>query len=281
MKILLLGSNGTLGQSLLKILSAENEIFPLTRKDVDITDHKKINNKIKEISPEIIINASGHTNVDAAEDEEKDLAYIINAHAVSNIARLSFILDIPFVHFSTDYIFDGEKEEGYKEDDTANPLNIYGHSKHLGEKAVQDNTEKHYIIRLSRLFGESGISENSKKNFVELMLDLAKTKKELDVVNDATSNVTHASDLSEAVKKIIEEKYPYGVYHITNEGSNTFYDFAKKIFKIKNIDIKVNPVNSSKFPRPAKIPKNSSLINTKFPKLRHWEEALKEHLNKK
>lgn len=280
MKILILGYKGTLGQELKKSFEKE-ELVCFDKDNLDLTDHKKTKEKIKDISPDVIINASAHTNVDAAENEEKELAFQINSYAVENLAKSAKSIDAILIHFSTDYIFDGTTKGGYKEDAAPNPINIYGESKLLGEKLILENTKKYYIIRLSRLFGEMGVSKQSKKSFVDLMLDLASKKDELKITNDAVSNVTYAPDLAKATYILVKEKYPFGIYHLTNEGSCTFYEFAEKIFEIKNINIKITPVNSDEFPRPAKIPTHSSLVNTKFPKLRHWEDALKEYLSKK
>ncbi len=274
---MLLGSNGTLGEELAKIFSG-NDLFLFTRKSLDILDYDFVKNKIEKINPDIIINASAHTNLDAAEGDEKEIAFNVNAYAVENIAKLASANNSIFIHFSTDYIFDGEKKSEYTEEDKANPINIYGESKYLGEKLIIKNSKKYYIIRLSRLFGKLGKSDKSKKNFIDIMLQTPKEVKELEVGDSLTSKFTYTKDLAGAVKKLIEKKYQFGIYHLTNEGTCTFYDFAKEIFKIKGVDIKVKPVDSSKFLRPAKIPKNSPLKNTKFPKLRSWKEALKEYL---
>jgi dTDP-4-dehydrorhamnose reductase len=279
MKIMILGSSGTLGQELMKEFS-DYDLIGFTKKDLDILDYNLLKNKIEKTSPNVIINSSAHTNLDAAEKEEKELAFKINAYAVENIAKLANVNNSIFIHFSTDYIFNGEKNGEYLEHEKANPINVYGESKYLGEKLIIENSKKYYIVRLSRLFGKLGKSDKSKKNFIDIMLQTPKEVQELEVGDSLTSKFTYTKDLAKAVKKLIEENYPFGTYHLTNEGACTFYDFAKEIFKLSNIDVKVIPVDSNKFSRPAKIPKNSPLKNTKFPKLRHWKDALEEYLKK-
>ncbi|MEK7453166.1 MAG: dTDP-4-dehydrorhamnose reductase [Patescibacteria group bacterium] len=280
MKVLILGSKGMLGQELVRAFF-EYEQICLSKNDVDITNYLKTTEKINDIKPDLIINATAYNNVDEAEKSEEweKMALKINGYAVENLAKIAQSINAKFIHFSTDYVFDGTEKDGYQEDAIPNPINKYGKSKLLGEELTKKNIKKYYIIRLTRLFGKPALSENGKKSFVDLMLNLAKTKRELKVVNDAFGNLTYAPDIAKATLSLVEKKYPYGIYHITNEGSCTFYELAKKIFEIKGIDIKVIPVTSDEFPRLAKIPIYSSLINQKFPKLRRWEDALKEYLN--
>ncbi|MFH1029873.1 MAG: dTDP-4-dehydrorhamnose reductase [bacterium] len=312
MKILIIGSRGMLGQYLLKTF-LDNlplpaaprekqrgwEVIGWDRDEIDITDQKQVNEKIKNLKPNLIINSAAYNNVDDCE-KNPDLANLINGYAPGYLALMAKKLDIPIIHYSTGYVFDGEKGD-YKEDDLPNPISKYAESKLLGEHEVKKNNDKFYIIRTNLLFGNPSIG--GKKSFIELMLNLAKEKDKLEVVNDEISNPTYAKDLADATYELVNrykrhvmegdipkcrlqtdknfpdnKKYPYGIYHFVNDGSASWYDWAKEIFKIKNIDIKVEPVPSSKFPRPAKRPKNSSLLNTKFSKLRTWQESLREYL---
>ncbi|MDD5590138.1 MAG: NAD(P)-dependent oxidoreductase, partial [Candidatus Portnoybacteria bacterium] len=188
-----------------------------------------------------------------------------------------------FVNFSSDYVFDGERKEGYKEGDCPNPISKYGQTKLIGEREVAEVGGKYYIIRLQKLFGRPSSSQAAKKSFFEIILDLAKTKESLDLVDEELSNFTYAPDLAKQIKYLVENNLPFGIYHITNEGApQTWYGAAKILFEmVGNIKIKLNPVSSDKFPRPAKRPKYTILINTKLPPLRPWPEALKEFLKQR
>lgn len=279
MKILLFGSSGTLGQELKKTFATENLFCP-TSKDLDITNLDKTREFILRAKPELIINATAYNNVDVAESQDgKDLADKINSKAVGNLASVATEIGATLLHFSTDYVFDGENPKGYDENAKPNPINNYGRSKLLGEEFIQKNTNNFYIVRLSRLFGKKGISENSKRSFVDLIADLSAQKPELKIVNDKWGLPTYAPDLANACYRLIKEKHPFGIYHITNSGdAPTWYEFAQKIIAIKNLNTKLIPVPSSEFPRPAQIGTYSILLNKKFPPLRPWREALKDYL---
>ncbi len=272
MKILILGAKGMLGTDLVEAFS-KHEIIGWDKTELDLTDFELVKKQVTKLKPEIIINAAAYTAVDEAE-EKRDLAMLINGEVVGNLAKIAKSLDIPIVHYSTDYVFDGEEKEGYKEDEVKiAPLSVYGESKVLGEKLLQGNTDKFYLIRISWLYGKNG------KNFVETMLKLGKEKDELSVINDQVGSPTFAKDVARVTKEIIETKKPFGIYHVANSGKASWYDFAKKIFEIAKIDIKVRPIPTEDYPLPAKRPKNSILINTKLKELRGWEEALLEYLN--
>lgn len=272
MKILILGAKGMLGTDLMEVFK-EHEIIGWDKEELDLTDFELTKKKVIELKPEIIINAAAYTAVDDAE-ENRDLAMLINGKIVGNLAKIAKELNIPIVHYSTDYVFDGQNKKGYKEDETnLAPLSVYGESKVLGEKLLQDNTEKFYLIRISWLYGKNG------KNFVETMLKLGKEKDELNVIDDQIGSPTFAKDVAEKTKEIIENKMPFGIYHTANSGKASWYDFAKKIFELAKIDIKVNPIPTEGYPLPARRPKNSILVNTKLKPLRSWEEALKDYLN--
>ena len=188
-------------------------------------------------------------------------------------------LNIPLIHISTDYVFEGnqEKNSPLEETDKLGPKTVYGKTKLEGEKLVMENCDKYFILRTAWLYGEG-------KNFVKTMIGLSKKNKELKVVNDQVGCPTYAKDLAKAIKEIIDKKSEkYGIYHVTNKGEVSWYEFAKKIFEIKKIEIKVNPCTSEEFPRPAPRPhysvlNNQKWINAGFTPLRYYEEALKEYL---
>lgn len=276
MRILIIGSQGMLGQEIKKTFQKEETIC-WDKNEIDITEKEKTDKKISGLQPDIIINCAAYNAVDKCEENLK-IANEINGYAPGNLAKISKSLNIPLVHFSSGYVFDGGKNDGYKEDDEPNPISKYAKSKLLGEQETKKNTDKAYIIRTNLLFGQPALSAAGKKSFIEIMLALAKEKDSIEAVADEISNPTYARDLAATVYELTTKKYPFGIYHLINGGNASWYDFAKEIFKIKNIHIDVKPVLSEKFPRPAKRPKNSSLLNTKFPPLRKWQDALAQYL---
>lgn len=274
-KILIIGAKGMLGTDLVKIFEADNnyQVIKADVSNIDITKKDQVDNFITLIKPNYVINAAAYTDVDKCE-EEKEICNQVNGYALEYVAKACKNNKSVLVHISTDYVFDGNKSEGYKEDDVIDPVNQYGKSKAIGEQMVIKNLDNYYIIRISWLFGKSG------KNFVETMLGLVRDRSELKVVNDQHGKPTYTVDLAKGIKNLIESKADYGSYHLPNEGETTWYDFAKEIFNIADINMKVVPCTSAEFPRPAVRPKYSSLINTKLPKMRSWQEALKEYLDK-
>jgi len=275
-KIIIIGAQGMLGQELAKVFQKDEPLL-WDLPQLDITDKDRVEQKIFKERPDIIINAAAYNDVDGAEKNET-LANKINGYAVGYLAKAINVVRGILVHYSTDYVFKGDNKEGYIEENQPNPQSAYARSKYLGEQELQKNIKKFYLIRLSRLFGQAAISQNAKKSFIDQMLELAKTKSEINVVNEELSCPTYALDLANQTKLIIKNQRPFGIYHVTNSGACTWYDLAKEIFTIKKIDVKLNPVSSDFFPRLAKRPKYSVLINTKLPALRSWQEALREYL---
>lgn len=280
-KILILGSKGMLGKALREEFK-DSEVFALDKEDLDITNESEVRNKLLEIKPEIVINATAINAVDNIESDDNfyQLAKEVNGLAVGKLASICKDLDIVLVHYSSDHVFAGDDENGYTEDARVKPVNKYGESKALGEKELLDNTDKFYLIRLSKLFGLPGESEMTKKSFVDIMLDLVvnKEKKELDLVDDERSIPTYAPDLALLTHQLLLDEKPFGIYHGANSGTCTWYEFGQEIFKNKNLSVKLNPVPADKFPRPAARPHFSELLNTKLKKQRNWREALKEYL---
>ena len=278
MKILITGANGLLCHELSSILKGHTLIL-LSHSQLDISDPESVNKQIDSSSPDIIINSAAYTQVDACETNY-DLAFKSNAIGPKNLAIKCKQLGIPLIHISTDYVFEGneKKNSPLVEDDKLGPKTVYGKTKLEGEKMVQENCQKYFILRTAWLYGEG-------KNFVKTMMSLSKKNKELKVVNDQIGSPTYAKDLAKAIKDIIEKKSnKYGIYHVTNKGEVSWYEFAKKIFEIKNIEIKVNPCTSEEFPRPAPRPHYSVLSNQKwidagFTPMRDYEEALNEYLD--
>jgi dTDP-4-dehydrorhamnose reductase len=284
-KILIIGSKGMLGQELVKVFLVDQnyEVIGWDKEDIDVTREEQVKNKILPLAPQIIINAAAYNDVDKCEEAaEFEKAKELNGLAPGHLAMVAKELGAIFVHYSSDYVFDGSKKEGYRENDEPLPISNYGWSKLLGEKQVQQVGGHYYLIRLQKLFGWPAQSIGAKKSFFYNMLTLAKEKEKLEVVDEELSNFTYAPDLARQTKYLIEQGLPHGVYHITNEGAPiTWYGAAKVLFEIASIDnMKLIPAPASYFPRPAKRPKYSILLNTKLPPLRPWPEALREFLGK-
>lgn len=275
MKILITGAYGMLGSDLRETLK-DHELLVTGSKDLDITDENKVMNFILEKSPEIVINAAAYTAVDNCETDYTN-AYSVNAIGPKNLAIACNKINIPLIHISTDYVFDGNKRTPLTEEDKLGPKTVYGKTKLEGEKMVQENTNKYFILRTAWLYGIHG------KNFVQTMLNLSKKNTELKVVNDQIGSPTYSKDLSLAIKELLNSD-KYGIYHVTNKGEISWYDFSKKIFELSNINIKVNPVSTEEFPRPAPRPhysvlNNQKWVNAGFTPMRNYEEALKDYLS--
>lgn len=279
-KVLVIGSKGMLGQELVRVFSDGYEVVGWDLENIDITKKEEAQKKIKDLAPDIIINSAAYNAVDKAQEAgEFEKAKLLNSLAPGYLAEATKELGAIFIQYSTDYVFDGQKKDGYKEDDSPSPISKYGESKLLGEKEVQKIGGKFYLIRLQKLFGRPGQNASAKKSFFETMLSLAETRKELQVVDEELSNFTYAPDLAEQTKYLIEKDLEPGIYHIANEGAPaTWYGAAKILFDLAQKNLNLIPVSSLQFPRPAKRPQFSVLINTKLPKLRPWPEALKEFL---
>ena len=263
-KTLILGAGGMLGSDLCKVFP---DAVMLKHSDIDITDRDGIIECIQENTPDIVINAAAYTDVDGCEDNEAH-AFEVNGKAPGYIAEGCSQIGARLVHFSTDYVFDGSKEE-YIESDIPNPIGVYGKSKLMGEKNIIKNMGKnidnYQIIRTSWLFGING------RNFVETMLMLSNQMETVKVVDDQFGKPTYTADLAGKTREIIG--LTPGIYHITNDGICSWYEFADAI--IDN----VVPCTSEEFVRKAKRPEYSVLVNTKTAPLRHWKEALAEYLD--
>lgn len=278
MKVLVTGANGQLGYDVVKELKKQNiECYGSTRKDFDIIDFKTTENFITNYMPDAIIHCAAYTAVDKAEDEP-ELCYKVNYEATKNIVEICKEINAKLLYISTDYVFDGTKDGFYEVDDETNPINIYGKSKLLGEKAVQKILKKYFIVRISWVFGEHG------NNFVKTMLRLGKEHKEINVVSDQYGSPTYTADLAKLLVEMIKTE-KYGIYHATNEGVCSWAEFAEEIFKIANMDIKVNYIRTKDYQAKAKRPLNSrlskfTLLNNKFLLLPNVEFSLKIFLKK-
>ncbi|HLD22033.1 MAG TPA: dTDP-4-dehydrorhamnose reductase [Patescibacteria group bacterium] len=276
--ILILGGKGMLGQELARVFS-DKKTFVWDKEELDITDPNAVKEKLEYFAPKVVINAAAYNFVDKAEE---DAAYAIaervNAIGPKNLAESCKHINATFIHYSTDYVFEGVKKEGYTEEEAPNPQSRYAQSKRHGEEYALAAGGNVYIIRTCKLFGMPGASDQSKQSFVDLMLSLAKTKPQLEVVDEEYASPTYAPDLAAQTRVLLEGQYQPGIYHVTNTGACTWFEFANEIFKQKNISVQVKPVLASHFPRPAARPKYSVLLNTKLPALRSWQDALHDYL---
>ncbi len=282
-KVLILGGRGVLGQQLTDKLSEKfNSVLSPSKNIIDITNYSELKKNIIDYRPNIIINASAINFVDKIETESDwyEIAKKVNGLAVGELAKISQELNIPLIHFSSDYVFSGHKQQGYVEIDEPEPINKYGETKLLGEELLKANTDKYYLIRLSRLFGKMSKSQQAKKSFVDIMLWLVQEQKKtsLEVVDEEYTGPTYSADLSDFVWNLIESKADYGIYHGSNTGACTWYGWAREIFKLKNLSVNLKPVKAEVFPRPAKRPKYSTLLNTKTKAQPTWQDALQRFL---
>lgn len=269
MKILVTGAKGMLGQDLCPVLEDEDfEVVETDIQDLDITDFNQVEEKLAQEKPDIVIHCAGYTNVDLAETD-KEKAEKINVLGSENLAKICGKNDITMIYISTDYVFDGEKTESYKPTDEPNPINYYGLTKFKGEQAVKEYCKKYYIVRTSWLYGHHG------KNFVETMISISQNP-EIKVVDDQTGCPTWTMELCNGIIELINEEAPYGVYHICGSEPTTWYEFAKEVFKLMNLNVNLKPCKTEDFPRPAKRPHFSAMNNDGI--CRNWKLALKDYL---
>jgi len=272
MRILVTGKNGQLGRSIYKIVNTvngdnllPNEFIFVGREELDLSSESRISHYFESSDRfDIIINCAAYTAVDKAE-EEQELANQINHLAVRQLAEIAKSQDSKLIHVSTDYIFDGESPKPYIETDETNPVNVYGKTKLAGEKTLQAIMSTNAItIRTSWVYSEFG------NNFVKTMLRLGKERKEINVVSDQIGSPTYATDLAKFILKITDDKYyrfknrAIEIYHYSNKGEISWYDFTKEIFKLAKIDCKVSPITTQQHPTPAKRPKNTVMSKDKL-----------------
>ena len=279
-KVLLIGADGMLGGELRERLEKNYEVYGTTLATLDITDREAVLAKAKEVNPYFIINCAAYTNVDGCETNE-DLALAVNGTALANIAEAAKQEDATLIHISTDYVFPGNLpiDQIYTEDMEPAPVSAYGRTKLVGERNAA-KAEKYYILRTAWLYGLGG------KNFVKTMLRLSKDHDVLTVVNDQHGSPTSTTTLCSIIEQVMEKEPAYGVYHSTNEGFTTWYEFTKKIFEIAGIKTEVKPITSQEYkemyPQSSDRPANSQLSKEKLHSVgiypENYEEALKKYL---
>jgi len=278
MKILIAGSRGMLGADLMETFGPVYETTGVDLPGLDITRPEQCHAKLKELRPDIVINAAAFTQVDACESREQE-AFEVNGYGAGNLAMAAASVGALLVHYSTDYIFDGRKKGPYVEEDTPNPQSVYGKSKLLGETLIRRNCPDHLILRTSWLFGRNG------SNFIRTILGAARKGNTLRVVNDQTGSPTYSRDLAEQTLAMIEADCR-STYHVTNSGACTWYGLASNALVWAGMEnVPVTPVATSEYPLPAPRPANSVLANARLqreglPQMRPWQRAAREYIER-
>ena len=272
MKVLVTGAKGQLGTDLMNELAKRGiEGIGVDVEEMDITDKDACRRVITEAGPDAVIHCAAYTAVDAAEDNV-ELCRRINGEGTRNVAQACKEADVKLMYISTDYVFDGQGTRPWEPDDERHPLNVYGQTKYEGELAVEELSDKYFIVRIAWVFGVAG------KNFIKTMLRLGKERGAVSVVDDQVGSPTYTHDLARLLVDMIQTD-KYGRYHATNEGLCSWYEFAKEIFRQAGMDVPVTPVSSDAFPAKATRPSNSRLNKDKlsengFERLPAWQDAL-------
>ncbi|NDI98541.1 dTDP-4-dehydrorhamnose reductase [Flavobacterium sp. LaA7.5] len=275
MVVVVTGASGQLGQALQAIAPQHEAIqfYFVTSAEADITNKENLEQVFSRLKPDFCINAAAYTAVDKAESEPEK-AHLINVTGAKNLAEVCKEYNTTLIHVSTDFVFDGSKNTPYNEEDETNPQGVYGKTKREGEQEIEKILTAHYIIRTSWLYSEYG------NNFMKTMIRLGNERDSLGVVNDQTGTPTNANDLAEAILQIIESgKKEYGIYHYSNEGVATWYEFAKKIFEVNNISVDLKPITTADYPTPAQRPVYSVMNKSKIKRvfglaIKQWEDNL-------
>ena len=278
-RILITGANGQLGQSIAEMSKNYKEIecFFVTRNELDITNEDLVNHYFDDKSFDFVINCAAYTAVDKAEDDQEN-AFLVNAKATEFLAKISNVKNIPFIHVSTDYVFDGTESVPRLETDQTNPIGVYGQTKLDGENLALANNPKTIILRTAWVYSRFG------NNFVKTMLRLFNDKDSISVVADQIGSPTNAIDLANAILEIVsKDELVYGIYNYSNEGECSWFEFAQKIKEFSGSSIEINPVPTSAYPTKAKRPAYSLLDKSKIKEVYQleipaWEDSLKEEL---
>jgi dTDP-4-dehydrorhamnose reductase len=276
-KIMVLGSTGLLGSEIERVFGSEFRVFPFNSKTFDLEKRDQFKKIIVNIKPNILINTAAMTNVDLAE-QEKEKALKINGFSAKELARLSNIYNFELIHISTDYVFDGEKGEKYKEADFRKAINFYGYTKIMAEEYVERISKKYKIFRVAWLIGEK------RKTLFDFITNYKDT--DLEIINDQWGDPTFSWYAAEIIKQSIEKSIPAGIYNLTSSANITRYQFAIYLKKVLKLPFGITPISSARLQRPATRPKNSSLSNQKLADALNitpltWEEQLREFLKRK
>jgi dTDP-4-dehydrorhamnose reductase len=285
MKIVLVGANGQLGSDLAKVLQPAHDLAPLTHANVEVTDPASVEAALAAHSPEVVLNMAAFHEVDVCE-EEVERAFAVNAYGVRNLALACHAHGAALVHMSTDYVFgsDRTRRTPYTEADTPAPINVYGVSKLAGEHLLRYLLDRHFIFRVTGLYGVAG-SSGKGGNFVELMLRLAREGKDIRVVDDQRMTPTYTVDLAKQIAAVIETEH-YGLYHATSHGDCTWYEFAQEIFRQSGLEPSLDRAKTGDFGEKATRPaysvlENRALQEIGLDRMRPWQEALAAYLEER
>ncbi len=282
-RVLVTGANGQLAQAIVKLAPAEYGCVGLTRAQLDICDREHVAQIFDEIAPVLVINGAAYNLVDKAETDGQGEALRVNAQGVASLAEACKKRDVPLVHFSTDFVFDGTRKTPYSESDCPQPLGVYGVSKLSGEQIALCSSTRNLAIRVSRVFGpleHDGSTQKPAGNFPLLMMKLGRERDKLRVVNDQIGAPSHTHDLAKGLWQLIE-KQQSGLFHLSNAGEIAFDEYAREVLRLANISCEVEAISSEEYGAPAKRPLYSTLSNDKahsvgVTPLRHWKDALRE-----
>jgi dTDP-4-dehydrorhamnose reductase len=271
-RVLVTGAGGQLGLELAEVLPGRgHETVALSRAELDISDPDAVEDTLKVHSPDLVVNAAAYTNVDGCETET-GLAYAVNALGPRNLAQVCERRGCELLHVSTNYVFDGEADRPYEPFDLPNPISAYGRTKLAGEEYVKHLTRRWYVVRSAGVYGRG-------HNFVRTMLRVAGERDVLKVKADEFISPTYARDLAEGIAGVAESGR-YGLYHLTNAGSCSWYEFTQEIFRLAGVEVEVVPIPGSEYPLPAARPANGVLSSLGSFELRHWKEALTDYLER-
>ncbi len=278
MKVAVIGANGQLGTEIVKAF-ADETVISLTQSDIEISEIDSVEKAFASVRPDIVINTAAYLNVELCE-KEREQAFLVNETGALNLARVLEDKNIPLIHISTDYVFDGSKRSPYEESDAPNPLNVYGASKLAGERAIQANCSRYYIVRTSGLYGHAKCLAKG-ANFIEKILARSKENGQLRVVDDEVLTPTYAPDLAMQIRLLVATA-DYGLYHATNNGSCSWFDFAVEALRLAGIKTPVVPVSSKEFPSTVKRPlysvlENSRLSSMGLDRMPEWKQSLAEY----
>lgn len=282
MKVAVVGANGQLGQDVVSAFAAKgDEVCPLTHSDVELSDSKAVQTVIKNVKPDILVNTAAMHHVENCE-REPEKAFAVNGLGARNLAMAARECGATIMHISTDYVFDGAKSRPYEETDAPRPLSVYGNTKLSGEYFVRSCTDKHFVLRTSAIYGKHPCRAKGGLNFIELMLKLARERGTVRVVNNEFVTPTSTAEIARQIVELSRTSC-YGLYHATAEGSCSWYEFAREIFELANVNVKLEIAGSNEFPAKVARPLYSVLENRALKcrglnVFRPWQESLREYL---
>jgi dTDP-4-dehydrorhamnose reductase len=281
-RVAVIGANGQLGVDVCAAYrSAGHEVRELTHADVDVRDAKVVHRVLERAQPDLVVNTSAMHYVEACE-ADPEATFAVNATGVRHLAEAGREMGFALLHLSTDYVFGGNATSPYVETDKTGPVNVYGQSKLEGERVLRETLDEHYIVRTSGLYGHAPCRAKAGGNFVQLMLRLARERGEVRVVTDEVVTPTYTEDLARQIVRLSESPY-YGLYHATSQGETTWFDYARTIFELRGVQVRMQEASAEDFPKKVARPKYSVLDNAALRQLGmdimpHWRESLSRYL---